>query len=49
VSHTVAPRSGRRGWPGGPARQFARLVDDFVATVDERGGRVNPTMIAEEP
>ena len=28
--------------------KFARLVEDFVATVDELGGRADPTMVAAE-
>jgi len=28
--------------------KFARLVDDFVATVDELGGSVDPAVVAEE-
>ncbi|WP_281369063.1 hypothetical protein [Phytohabitans rumicis] len=32
---------GRRG-------KFARLVDDFVATVDRLGGQVDPATVAEE-
>jgi len=28
--------------------KFARLVDDFLATVDELGGSVDPAVVAEE-
>ena len=28
--------------------KFARLVDDFVATVDELGGSVDPAVVAAE-
>jgi len=28
--------------------KFARLVEDFVATVDELGGRADPTVVAAE-
>ena len=28
--------------------KFQRLVDDFVATVDEQGGRIDPAVVAAE-
>ncbi|GAA4729942.1 hypothetical protein Prum_067660 [Phytohabitans rumicis] len=55
VSAKIGRMSGRRStrrWHQdgfmGRRGKFARLVDDFVATVDRLGGQVDPATVAEE-